>query len=876
MIQQPAAPSQDGSATQSSLSGQIAAFTPTRALRPFYADAAIEQELVPAASSDSFAAWLNRCHSRLTRLMSQEATASQTPGVYPRDVSLRSRNQWQPSPFSTPNEQGNSQTNLAPIQGTTGNVQQPLATLGQEAYEASLVPAFLLNLFPSYPTAEDAEGLTSRPQELGDDQPTPSFIVSSVDLKTTQLYVLEVLSIKEYHTLELICLKYIKDRRMFALAFADTREAVDARRKIQESHSEWQITPVTTQEIAVMTGFSFFIRESPQGVFLLTVHVPQRLRGPCNDDFIEGLIGSFGKVKQFLLLERSPNLARYRVQYVNVRRGGSAFTCLDGFLYHDFYFEVSLEGSSSLSLPPDFGQQSPVTPPPGNSGGFESSPNIGEGKIDFNEQRISLTRIQLGLDDRTSVMIRKIPKSLVSVSRIPSLLDLANANTILPPKDQVTEVLNQTSRGAYDFFYLRIGKLAIGQQPLNIIPLYLALVGRKWPNCQSAEKPVQLCYSMMQGTDNRQHWFRKRFGMTRPPEERPKLFHTSGPLLGLEKSIPNRNTVRRRLRRKLRHSTSSTAQLGKGFCLLAHRMGGSLPQNLLEDSSFTQQGNQTTRQLEWRTPPQNLSLASPSAPTERDALHSRPQYMPQTLSSASSATRQGNQTMRELESRTQNMPFGLSSAPMERDPRHSRPQYMPQTLFSASSATRQGNQTMPELEWQTPQNMPFGLSSAPMERDPWHARKQSMQPNFPSGASFTRQGNQTMRELEWRRPAQNFLLDSPWAPTERDPSHSRGQSMQPNFPSDSSLTRHGNKTMRQLEWRTPPQNLPLGSPSAGMERDQSHFRAQSMQQHFPSGSSMTQQGNQTMRQLEWPTPRPDNLFGSPSAPTERDPHHSRG
>ncbi|KAJ5139047.1 uncharacterized protein N7515_003895 [Penicillium bovifimosum] len=47
-----------------------------------------------------------------------------------------------------------------------------------------------------------------------------------------------------------------------------------------------------------------------------------------------------------------------------------------------------------------------------------------------------------------------------------------------------------------------------------------------------------------------------------------KLFHTSDPLVGLEKSIPNRKTVARRLRRKLRHSASSTGTIGMTADLL--------------------------------------------------------------------------------------------------------------------------------------------------------------------------------------------------------------------------------------------------------------------------------------------------------------------
>ncbi|KAJ5145498.1 RNA recognition motif 2, partial [Penicillium bovifimosum] len=699
MTQQPPAHSQDGSSTQSSLHGQLAAFTPTTASQPSNADAS-EQELVPAAGSDSFAAWLNRYHSRTHRPMPQEGTASPTPRVYSPDYScspVRIRNQWQLSPYSPIGGDGHSQTNLAPTQGATGNIQHtPPAALDYEAYEASLAPAFVSSLSPSYPTPQGVEGLADRPQEAGADKPTRGFIVSLVDANTPHGHVLEVLFTKEYYSLELLCLKYIKDKEMFALAFADIREAIDARNGLKDSHPEWRIASATAEEVAGITGASDFIGESPQGVFLLSVQVPpQRLPDPNTEDFIKGLINHFGQVEQFVMIQRSARLLKYRVQYYSLRHGTCAFTCLDGLLYHDFRFEVSPEVSPSLA--PSLGQQGPMTPHQGNSGEFEFSPNMGGGKIDGNERIISLARIREGRDVRTTIMIQHIPK----------FLDC----------DQVIEVLNRTSRGAYDFLYLRMDwrtRTNFGYafvnfvDPLDILTLYAAIAGKKWPDCQTAEDPVKISYAMVQGKDNLVTRFRNSNVMTRAPKERPKLFHTSGPLKGLEAPFPPPNDARR-----LRRSVTSTAQQG------VYNNGSR---------------SQTTR---------------------------------------SSQRNRNRSNVQRTSNRATRYPAGGS----------------------------------------LPNDIPSSSPSARTEHDPRHSRGQSLQQDFPSGSSFTRQENQTMRQVEWRTP-----------PTPQ------------NNPETPSLVLHGNQTMRASVGQDLPQNSPLASPLARMERGLRHSRGQSVSQNVAPAS----------------------------------------
>ncbi|KAJ5545386.1 hypothetical protein N7461_007690 [Penicillium sp. DV-2018c] len=240
------------------------------------------------------------------------------------------------------------------------------------------IPAFVHNLFPQYPTAQGADGsaplaagmLVPRAQEAR--VYARSFAVSMVDANTPQHVVLDMLPIKQYRSLDAICLKYIKVNRVFALSFGDIREAADAMVKFQSSHPEWPITPVTRSDITAMTGVSDFAIE--HGMFLLRVQVPpQRLRDPRHEEFIKGVMSSFGDVQQFVTLERGFNGLRYMVGYYNVCNAKAAFTCLDGLSYHGHRFEVSFEENPPVTgVDPNAPRGHPANMPRHNRNGSEA------------------------------------------------------------------------------------------------------------------------------------------------------------------------------------------------------------------------------------------------------------------------------------------------------------------------------------------------------------------------------------------------------------------------------------------------------------------------------------------------------------------------
>ncbi|KAJ5139034.1 RNA recognition motif 2 [Penicillium bovifimosum] len=288
--------------------------------------------------------------------------------------------------------------------------------------------------------------------------------------------------------------------------------------------------------------------------------------------------------------------------------------------------------SSSPSLPTNFGQQSPVSLHQGNSGGVETLPTISEDTVDYNDGIISLERILHGSDQRTTIMTRNIPRFL-------------NCN-------QVIEVLNRTSRGAYDFLF-EGHRASISVTHLSTLWILCILFA---PGCQSAEEPVKFCHAVVQGKKDLVNSCHQSSVMTRPPEEQPKVFFTSGRFAGSQAPFPRPDAAR-----SLRGALTSTTQQGQDTVapgrhtrnrLNVHQSSqmilsrasdriprypaaGSLPQSITADFSTTREGNATMRPSVGRSLPGHTRFDPPLAGAERDPLPSTAQSLFQNGASAS-------------------------------------------------------------------------------------------------------------------------------------------------------------------------------------------------------------------------------------------------
>ncbi|KAJ3079922.1 hypothetical protein HK102_003419, partial [Quaeritorhiza haematococci] len=140
--------------------------------------------------------------------------------------------------------------------------------------------------------------------------------------------------------------------------------------------------------------------------------------------------------------------------------------------------------------------------------------------------QLNLYNIAMGLDKRTTFMIRNIPNKY--------------------SQQMLMDYIDETCRRQYDFLYLRmdfVNKCNVGYAFINFISPEAILVfadkvvGKKWAKFNS-EKVCTLSYANVQGRDALIEKFRNSSVMLEQPSYRPKIFFTSGPNKGQEEPFP--------------------------------------------------------------------------------------------------------------------------------------------------------------------------------------------------------------------------------------------------------------------------------------------------------------------------------------------------
>ncbi|KAJ5202400.1 hypothetical protein N7449_004479 [Penicillium cf. viridicatum] len=387
-----------------------------------------------------------------------------------------------------------------------------------------------------------------------------SFIVHNVPVDTTHRSIVMMFPIDEYPSLEDVCLKQVETQGAFSFSFGDLREAIHAMKKIRQTRPAWSVMPANCKDIANFKGIngansSFSVHQD--GAFLLSVYaIPNQWLMEPMDDVVRQVVTCLGTPRSCKLIENGTNMSRYQVEYFNKRHAAYAFSCLDGFKLESLRFNVSIDAQEEIPVLPhlrttSFGSpQSPVTPYH-----LVSKENEVDEKVDISpafeegqtsaEHAINLDRIRQGLDVRSTVMIRNIPNKITS--------------------DQLKSILDESSFGKYDFLYLRMDfthRCNVGYAFMNfgdaidIVNLVHSRQGKTWPDCIS-EKRAEISYATLQGKEALVNKFRNSNVMTRPHEERPRLFHIDGLRAGTEAAFPGPNDAS-----KLRRSVASTTQQG--------------------------------------------------------------------------------------------------------------------------------------------------------------------------------------------------------------------------------------------------------------------------------------------------------------------------
>ncbi|CAG8901923.1 unnamed protein product [Penicillium egyptiacum] len=493
-----------------------------------------------------------------------------------RAQASRSLEQMQYSPTHT-QTLGASQYPLSPVQTAIANARYS-PSREDISYEYSPTPDFISSLLatihdPSAATSTNAlthispdnqagratrtTGLPSRSLSGGSQDVSEkhrSFIVHQVPTDTPHRSIVMMFPINEYPSIEDVCLKHVEARGVFSVAFGDLREAIRAMNKLRQTRPSWRVFSASCEEIAnfnMTAGSARSVSVPQDGVFLLSVYtIPSQWLMEPMEDIVKHVLSSLGTLRSCKLIENGTNMSRYQVEYFNKRHAAYAFSCLGGFRLDSLHFNVSIPVEEDIPTPyhlrtTSFGSpQSPVTPYH-----LVSKENEIEEQIDISpvseagktsaEHAISLDRIRQGLDVRSTVMIRNIPNKITS--------------------DQLKSILDESSYGKYDFLYLRMDfnhRCNVGYAFMNFGDLVHAREGKTWPDCIS-EKRAEVSYATLQGKEALVNKFRNSNVMTRPHEERPRLFHIDGPRAGSEAAFPGPNDAS-----KLRRSVASTTQQG--------------------------------------------------------------------------------------------------------------------------------------------------------------------------------------------------------------------------------------------------------------------------------------------------------------------------
>lgn len=160
----------------------------------------------------------------------------------------------------------------------------------------------------------------------------------------------------------------------------------------------------------------------------------------------------------------------------------------------------------------------------GNSGGNRNDES--NNTFDSSDFSLDASRLQSGIDRRTTLMIRNIPNKYTQIS--------------------VLEEINANHLGKYDFFYLPIdfkNRCNVGyafinfNDPLHISSFYEEFSGHKWKNFNS-EKVCQLTFARIQGKQSMISRFQNSSLLDKDDGYKPLLFVSSGPDKGRPEPFP--------------------------------------------------------------------------------------------------------------------------------------------------------------------------------------------------------------------------------------------------------------------------------------------------------------------------------------------------
>ncbi|RJE21256.1 Meiosis protein MEI2 [Aspergillus sclerotialis] len=426
--------------------------------------------------------------------------------------------------------------------------------------------------------------LANMPPRIDDERRSRSFIIERVPFDFPCVGLSTLFNRREFSTIKGPVLGELRSMGKVYVAFGDSREAQKAREKVHLEHPDWHVVPLTAREYAQLAEPSLLHLTSDYEGQVLVIAFNTGLNRNTVAHLVESTIVGFGDIKSFRPL-RTPqdNSCEFLVEFYNSQAADNAVVALKGASVDGCTLQVlpykpaeSRAYAQSAAISPVNEERSHYEPPSHprvlRTPQTELSPTgrsrvpSGEyaGLMDWmarsgerirpspqreasrypefrlaNQNAVDVERIRLGLDVRTTIMLRNIPNKI--------------------DQSILKAIVDQTSHGKYDFMYLRIdfaNNCNVGyafinfDDPIDIIDFVNARAGRTW-NCFNSDKIAEVSYATIQGKDCLVQKFRNSSVMLENPMFRPKIFHTgTGPLAGTEARFPgpdNASKMRRSL-----------------------------------------------------------------------------------------------------------------------------------------------------------------------------------------------------------------------------------------------------------------------------------------------------------------------------------------
>ncbi|OJZ86234.1 hypothetical protein ASPFODRAFT_61558 [Aspergillus luchuensis CBS 106.47] len=449
-------------------------------------------------------------------------------------------------------------------------------------------------------------------QTFGSENHSRALVIENVPKNLTYMSLAGFFNRREFSSLRGPVLSELNSMGKVYVAFTDSREAIKAIEKVKVLRPEWHISTIAPKEYVKHVEPSLLPQTSNyEGQLLVTVYYDGRnpnLNQHTVARSLETLSMTFGDIRSFTSLPtEQENIGEFHIEYFNTRDAENVLTTLNGTSVDDCILDISLfrpdieerkcelpftaETPSREEFPPaeeasftkstswtsvrpgraSFMELSPTgrsTVPPGehaslidwmSKAGERIFPSPRRELSRYPDLRmgsqnaVDIERIRLGLDVRTTIMLRNIPNKI--------------------DQAMLKAIVDETSHGKYDFMYLRIdfaNNCNVGyafinfEDPIDIIDFINARAGRTW-NCFNSDKVAEVSYATIQGKDCLVQKFRNSSVMLEHPSFRPKIFQTgTGPLAGTEDRFPGPDNPS-----KMRRSIENAEHVG----LFAPRVG---------------------------------------------------------------------------------------------------------------------------------------------------------------------------------------------------------------------------------------------------------------------------------------------------------------